>query len=102
MVPQGSWGNDLRNVVMPWVCILNRLFWDIDVSMLLRKLSGLLRAARRLKILHIVRGQQGRVKGDVCQSRKLVLRGVMRGHIHHRVDVRLYRQLGQVGMSRRH
>jgi hypothetical protein len=32
--PPGSWGNVFRKVIIPWVCILNLLFWDIEVSQL--------------------------------------------------------------------
>ena len=35
MMLHGSWGKVLRKVVMPCICILKRLFWDMDVSKLL-------------------------------------------------------------------
>lgn len=66
--------------MIPWVCILNRLFWDIDVSQLSDQNVSTRTCERDMggeRHRHVVSSEDGSEEEDVCQGGESVFGRVM-------------------------
>ena len=96
----GSCGKVLRNVVIPWVCILKRLFWAIAVS----QLHGDTCQKRYWDTLprhrHIICRAENGVDEHVAASSETVGGWIVRGHVNDGVDIRLIEGIQQMTLRK--